>query len=147
MEPSSPDVRLTEHQHRHVRLTFDGLIRETREWLERWEEVGVTGPEGPKLRRALDELLAEVERAARQLGVPVTERVADPRRRLAAWASTWWSGVLDARPSALRAYGEVDPATARTLAPIVEALAERLLEVTALSRRAEQESSREGPSS
>lgn len=141
MSHETPPVQFTEHQRRHVRLTFEGLIRETREWLHRWEEIGVHGADGRRIRQALKELLEAVEGAADRLDVRVVARSADPRRRLAAWSSTWWSSVLDARPSALRAYGEVDPTTAEVIAPIVEALADRLLEVTALSRQAEDDSS------
>lgn len=129
-------MRFTDSQRRHVALVLGGLVRETRAYLDDWERVGIRGPDGPTVRLALEHLLRDAETAADHLGIRLVEPTRDPRRGLSTWSTGWWSAVLDCRPSALRAYGEVDGATADAVAPVVEALAERLLRVEVLAREA-----------
>lgn len=128
------DIRLTEGQRRHVRLVLEGLLRGAEERLSRWNETGLRGAEGEAARAELERVVQSTrEAAAEVLGEPLTVTARDPARSLATWASAWWSTVLDCRPSALRAYGDVDAATAEALAPVVDDLAGQLLQLKALA--------------
>lgn len=126
-------VRLTDSQRRHVALLLDRLIRETRDRLEAPGLATVDDREATALRDALERLLREAEDAADRLGLRLAERNGDVRREMAAWSSSWWSTVLDARPAALRAYGRVDEEAAEVLAALVDRLADRLFQVVRLS--------------
>lgn len=133
------EVPLNASQRRHVALTLNRLARETRDRLERWDRSDEEVPGHDTVPEALREVLRETERAARRLGIPLTERPTDPRRGLVAWSSAWWSIVLDARPDALRGYGAVDPDAAATLEPVVEELAARLQHLKSLSEAADRD--------
>jgi hypothetical protein len=126
-------VRLNEAQRRHIGLMLNRLARETREWLRDWDDRGVSGPAADRLLGLLEDLLVQAESASNRLAVEVLDAGPDPRRRLAAWSSAWWSMVLDARPRALGAYGDLDPAAAVVIGPLVETLAETLLRVKTLA--------------
>lgn len=128
-------VQFTESQQRHVTLILDRLVREARERLSAWERSSGSGREDSAVHNALVALIRETEQAGALLSLSFEERPADPRRELSAWSTAWWSTVLDARPSALRGYGEVDPETAELLAPMVQRLAERLLHLKLLTER------------
>lgn len=113
------------------------LLREAREQLASWDRAGTTIPADDEIRE-IREILASLveagERAAVHLGAGPDPKPRDPRRRLAAWSSMWWSTVIDSTPRALRRFGEVDPATAEMLAPIMEELADHLLRLKALAQ-------------
>lgn len=128
-----PPVRLTDPQRRHLGLMLEGLSREARERLDRWDAEGIPGRAGDLARSALEDVARRAEDAAVALGVEITREAPRPARRLASWSSVWWSTVLSSRPSTLRAYGRVAPGTAEVLAPIVESLAEALLRLKALA--------------
>lgn len=131
--PENEGIRLTNAQQRHLAVLFDRLIRETRDRLDAPGLAAIGERDRAALRRALDELLRDAEDAADRLGFRVGVRNGNARRELAAWSSSWWSTVLDARPSALRAYGHVDPEAAEILAPLVDRLADHLYRVVTLS--------------
>lgn len=133
--PANDPVRLTDSQRRHLALLLDRLIRETQDRLDT-PALSALGNEGAVLRDALSRLLREAEETADRLDLRLTARNGDVRREMAAWSSSWWSTVLDARPSALRAYGDVDEQAAEVLAPLVDRLAERLHRVATLSEGA-----------
>jgi hypothetical protein len=130
-------VRLTDSQRRHLALLLDRLIRETRDRLDAPGLAAIHGQDGAALRNALGEVLREAQDAADRLGLRLAERNGDVRRELSAWSSSWWSTVLDARPAALRAYGDVDDEAAEALAPLVDRLADRLRHVAMLSEDVE----------
>ncbi len=130
-DPDHP-LEMTEGQRRHVRLVLEGLVRAGEERLARWAETGLPGPEGEAAREELEEVVRSAREAAKEiLDEPITVTAPDPARSLATWASAWWSTVLDCRPGALKAYGDVDAAAAEALTPVVEELAERLLRLKA----------------
>jgi len=124
---------LTNAQRRHLKLVVERLVQETTDRLEYWDQVGMPGPAGRRARAELAGLLEAVSRAADELGFSNQPDAPDPGRRLAAWSASWWSHVLDARPTALRRYGELDPEAEATIGPIVADLAERLQRLKALS--------------
>lgn len=129
-------MQFTDSQRRHLALLLDRLIRETRDRLDAPDLAAMTDGNGAALRAALSELLQDAEAAADRLDLRLAQRNGDVRRELSAWSSSWWSTVLDARPAALRAYGDVDRDAARVLAPLVDRLADRLRQVAALSEEA-----------
>jgi hypothetical protein len=129
-------VRFTGPQRRHITHVFERLIRETREQLTVLGRSGADPDVEAELREAMKAILGEAEAAGDRLGLDLEPHATDPHRRLASWASFWWSTVLDARPTALRRYGEVDGATAEQVAPVVEGLAARLQRVKALAETA-----------
>jgi hypothetical protein len=135
--PGDPaKVRLTGPQRRHITHTLERLIRETREQVTVLGRSGADPEVDAELREAMEAILGEAEEAGDRLGLDLEPHTVDPHRRLASWASFWWSTVLDSRPSALRGYGKVDSATAALVAPIVEGLAARLQRVKALAETA-----------
>lgn len=131
--PGDDAVRLTDSQRRHLALLLDRLIRETRDRLEAPGLSAVDDRGGTAVRDALEKLLREAEDAAGRLGLRMAERNGDVRREMAAWSTSWWSTVLDARPAALRAYGRVDEEAAEVLAVVVDRLADRLYQVVRLT--------------
>jgi hypothetical protein len=138
-------VELTDPQRRHLEVLLERLIRETKDRLRTPRLSAITDGDGAVLRDALEALLREAQDTADRLGLHLAPRDADVRRQMAAWSSSWWSTVLDARPSALRAYGDVDEKTARVLAPLVDRLAGRLHRLTKLAEDASGEADRAGP--
>jgi hypothetical protein len=131
---------LTEGQERHLRVCLGGLLAEADDLL-RWAREGEVATE-PWVRRAaveLERLAGAVRETSDVLGLPLQQEEVDPRHRVSAWASIWWGSVLDCRPSALKAYGKVNPQTGRSLEPRVEEIARLLLRIEALSRSEEAE--------
>ncbi|MGD8496481.1 MAG: hypothetical protein PVF05_09850 [Gemmatimonadales bacterium] len=128
----SEPVELTDAQRRHLRVLLGRLVEEAREQQERWT-AEVPGGAGRPVRDELAELRRTAARVARELGVAERVGPPDPHRRLGAWSATWWSHVLDARPSALRRFGDLDQRTADRIGPLVEDLAERLRRLRALA--------------
>ncbi|MEJ2216279.1 MAG: hypothetical protein P8099_06650 [Gemmatimonadota bacterium] len=135
--PGGDAVRLTDSQRRHLALLLDRLIRETRDRLEAPGLSAVDDRDGTAVRDALEKLLREAEDAAGRLGLRMAERNGDVRREMAAWSTSWWSTVLDARPAALRAYGRVDEEAAEVLAVVVDRLADRLYQLVRLTENAD----------
>jgi hypothetical protein len=129
-------VRFTGPQRRHITHVLERLIRETREQLTVLAESNADPDVEAELRQAMEAILGAAEAAGDRLGLALEPRAVDSHRRLAAWASFWWSTLLDARPSALRGYGEVDDVTAGLVGPVVEGLAARLQRVKALAETA-----------
>lgn len=135
--PGDPaKMRFTGPQRRHITHVFERLIRETREQLTVLGKSGADPEVEAELREAMEAILGEAEEAGDRLGLDLEPQAVDPHRRLASWASLWWSTLLDARPSALRGYGEVDGVTAEMVGPVVEGLAARLQRVKALAETA-----------
>lgn len=126
---------LTEGQARHLRVCFTSLLAETRELLE-WTERSGSSPEAwiEPARIELERLAGAIEQAAADLSLPLRQRTVDSRHHVAGWASTWWAGVLDCRPEALKAYGPVHPAIAESMGPRIEEMAKVLLHIVALAR-------------
>lgn len=137
----SEPVELTDAQRRHLRVLLGRLVDESREQQERWT-AEVPGAGGRSVRDELAELRRAASRVARELGVAEGVGPPDPHRRLGAWSATWWSHVLDARPSALRRFGDLDRRAADRIGPLIEELAERLRRLRGLAD-AESEGKRE----
>ncbi len=119
-------IPLTEGQNRHLRVCFAGLVREAERMAD---EFQTRGYEAAALAAQLRALSAETRALADRLGISVQTDPPDPRRRLQAWASSWWATVLDCGPRALRGWGQVHPEAAALLEPAVEDLADRLMRV------------------
>lgn len=137
---SDPDrqLRLTEGQRRHIRLALEGLVRGAEERLALWPRTGLQGDEGEAARAALEGMLRSArEAAAAVLGEPLAVTTPDPARSLASWATAWWSTVLNCRPAALQAYGDIEAETAEALAPVIEDLADRLLRLRTVAEGTE----------
>lgn len=130
---------LTDGQARHLRVRLVSLLADAEGVLERASRADPHDqPWLAVLRPELEKLARTVRETASVLGLPIGRDEVDPRRRMAAWASSWWASILDCRPSALKAYGAVDPALEGILTPRLEAAAEllhRIAEVSARSRR------------
>jgi hypothetical protein len=126
-------IHFTDSQRRHVSLMIRRLVIETREWIEEWDRNGFSSREAKAFRRTLDAVLERARRAAAQLSIDLPESTVDPERRLSVWASAWWSTVLNSRPEALRAYGEVDESVPALIGPIVEDLARLLMRLATLT--------------
>lgn len=112
------------------------LLREAHEQLARWDYVLATTDGDDQIREIRESLAGLVEageRAAEHLGARPHPKPRNPRRRLAAWSSAWWATVIDSTPRALRRFGEVDPAMAETIGPMMEELADHLLRLKALA--------------
>lgn len=122
-------IRLTDAQRRHLSSMIRRLVNETQEWIDDWERSGLSTVEATRSRRTLESVLQRARLAATQLSIDLPEPAGDPGRRLSAWASAWWSTVLSSRPEALRAWGEVDPGVPARVGPIVQDLAELLLQL------------------
>ena len=125
-------VELTDAQRRHLGILLGRLVEESREQQERWT-AEVRGAEGRPVRDELAQLRRAASRVARELGVKAGTGPPDPHRRLGAWSATWWSHVLDARPSALRRFGDLEPRAADRIGPLIEDLADRLRRLRALA--------------
>jgi hypothetical protein len=104
-------------------------MEETSDWLERWP---LPGDLQDRTRNALEELRGKVLTVAMDLGLSPTRHLPDPRRKMQALTSHWWTTVLDCRSQVLRGYGEVDQATALRLDPLVDDLAASLMELLKL---------------
>ena len=125
-----PDFTLTEGQERHLLINLSALHREATLLIERLEADGA-GPS--EWRRQVIDLLESVildlERLSAETGIPLRQQQVPLEREIAAWASIWWSRILDCRPSALKGYGTVDENVAEILTPSVKRIAETLLRI------------------
>jgi hypothetical protein len=116
-------------------------VEESRAQQDRWSAER-SGPGAKQVSAELKELWRAASGAARALGLSLDAGPPDPSRRLAAWSATWWSHVLDARPSALRRFGHVDARASETLGPLMEDLANRLRRLQVLAEENTDEGSR-----
>lgn len=120
---------MTAGQRRRLEITLLRLAEEARDLDGFLDRHAGADPDAAQVRRTLDRVRHDALRLAGELELDVEEAPVDWRRRVQAWASLWWSDVLDSGPGPLRGYGTVDPETAAFLGPRIEALASRLMEV------------------
>jgi hypothetical protein len=140
MMPRPPE--LSEAQRRHLTIVLQRLAEESRAQQKRWA-AGGSGPRAEQVAAELKELRRAASGAARALGLSLDAGPPDPSRRLAAWSATWWTHVLDARPSALRRFGHVDARASETIGPLVEDLANRLRRLQVMAEENTDEGSRD----
>lgn len=147
----SPDghVRLTEGQRRRLQVVFRSLLAEARELLD-WCAQPAERRDNPRpdwISAVADELVVLIDRVrqtAATLDIPVETLEISPEHHVAGWSATWWSAILDCRPSALRAYGAVDSEVRRVLEPAVAEMAKRLLRMKSVAEKADASSKRRG---
>jgi hypothetical protein len=129
--PEEP-YEFTRGQRMHLEVILGSLIAEAEDLIE-WSNRVPDGNDPERttwlsdLRSELATLVQHLRRTVASLGISVRRHETDPRRKVAAWSSTWWAHVLDCRPSHLEAYGPVDPRLGPLLTPAVQEISERLL--------------------
>jgi len=133
-ESADPQLQLTQAQRRHLEVSLGQILREIEEaqvWFERWP---LPGGHHEAALQDMEGLKSRIREMAEQLGLSPPLLRPDPRHKLEALASEWWSTALDCRSDVLRGYGTVDPSTGPRLDPLVEGLATALLKVGQSSR-------------
>lgn len=116
-------LRLTAAQRRHLEVSLGRLQSELAEARSWFAERPVPGVSPSDLVAGLEALEGRVQEVALRLGLSPADLRPDPRQKLQAWASSWWTIALDCRSKGLRGYGEVDAAAAALVDPIMEDLA------------------------
>lgn len=104
------------------------LVEEGEALLERLREA----PDSD-LAPEMETLLEVTRGAAARLGITLAEPSADLRHRVHVWSASWWTRMIDCRPEHLRGLGEVDPADARRIEPVVEEIAGHLARLQRLA--------------
>lgn len=122
-----PEFRLTIAQKRHLEVSLGRLLLEMDEAVRWFAERPVPGVPPSDLAAALEALQFRTREAARVLGLSPADLRADPRKKLQAWSSSWWTVALDCRSNSLRGYGELDPGAAAAVDPVMEGLADAFL--------------------
>lgn len=122
---------LTETQRRRLEVRFGRLAVEAGRLLERLDRDA--GSEGEDRRRRrieieaeLRALTAELDEAARRLGLSLERSGPDLFRDVGAWAALSWARVWDCRPGRLTGGGPLDPEAHEPLEHSVDRLAGRL---------------------
>lgn len=117
----------TEGQKRHLSVCFGGLERETAQTIDWLDAQHFPEPVRANILAGLRAIQDASRSVSIELKIETSIPEPDPIRHFAAWATAWWSTILDCRSSALRAYGPVDPHLRDILDPQIEKLAGILL--------------------
>jgi hypothetical protein len=122
---------LTETQRRRLEVRFGRLAVEAGRLLERVDRDAGRGDEHRGRRLAemeaeLRALLAELDDAARNLGLSLQRPGPDLLREVGAWAALSWARVWDCRPARLTGGGPLDPRARAPLERSVDQVAGRL---------------------
>lgn len=122
---------LTETQRRRLEVRFGRLAVEAGRLLERLDRDPGRGSDDRRRRLVeieteLRALTAELEEAARRLGLSLQQSGPDLFRDVGAWAALSWARVWDCRPGRLTGGGPLDPRARAPLERSVDQLAGRL---------------------
>jgi len=126
------DQLLNANQKRRV-ATILRLLKEDIDEISSWREMQRPGEPYVAIRRAVVEILTSIEDLRAVLSLPA-HRPPSLSRRVGATAEVWAISAEDMKADNLRGYGAVHPELRSVLDSRVDAIAQRLEEIAALSR-------------
>ena len=126
------DQLLNANQKRRV-STILRLLKEDIEEIASWREMQRPGEPYASIRQAVVQLLASVEDLRSALALPA-HRLPSLSRRVGATAESWAISAEDMKADNLRGYGSVHPDVGNVLDGRVDAIADQLRKLAALSR-------------